>query len=247
MDYKSGFTFIFADPNWFKKMFIAALVLLLSILIVPCLALVGYIVKSIRNAAEGMEHPLPEWTGWGELISTGFRMVLASLVYAIPFFIVILFVFSLAAMTPVFIDDNLEFIQIASIIFSAIAQLIVFIFNVIAYAFAPAIIMQFARTNSIRETIKPKNVISIIKMNTTDYVVICLLGVALQTMASFGIVAFLVGVFFTIVYAELVKAYLFGQYLRINLKNLNAQENAREQEDNAIDSCYNPSISSITD
>jgi hypothetical protein len=243
MDYKSGFTFVFEDPNWFKKMLIAVVMLLLSVFVVPGLALAGYFVKSLRNAADGTEYPLPEWTGWGELISIGLKMLLTGLIFMIPFFIVMIFIISLAATAPIFLGDTGDIITIASIFFSALAQLAIFTFGIIAYAFTPAIFMRFAISDSISQTVNPGNILAIIKMNSTDYVVICLLGIALETMAFSGIIAFIVGILFAVIYVELVKTFLLGQYLRINSKDQNTQE----QEDNAIDSCYNPSISIITD
>lgn len=247
MDYKSGFTFIFEDPNWFKKMFIAAVMLLLSIFIVPGLALAGYIVKTIRNVTEAVEHPLPEWTDWGELISIGFKMFVTGLVFSIPFIIVIVFLIALVIIGPITLGEDSELGGIMAIVFMILFEITVFLINIIVYLLTPAVIMQFAKTNSVTETVKPKNIWSLIKLNPTDYIVISLLGVALQTIASFGFIVFIVGIFFTAIYAELVKAHFLGQYLRIHAKNQDAQEIEQEQEDNAIDSCYNPSISSITD
>jgi hypothetical protein len=243
MDYKSGFTFVFEDPNWLKKMLMAAAMVLLSIFIIPGLALAGYIVKTIRNVAEAVEHPLPEWTDWGELISTGFKMFVTGLVFAIPFIVVLIFFLALVIMGPIALGEDSELGGIIAIVFMILFEITALLVNIIVYLLTPAVIMQFAKTNSISETVKPKNIWSIIKLNPSDYIVISLLGIALHSIASFGFIVFIVGVFFTAIYAELVKAHLLGQYLRIHAKD----QNAREQEDNAIDSCYNPSISSITD
>ena len=61
MDIAKAFTFVTEDERWVGKIGIAALITLLSFLIIPIPLLVGYMVGVVRNVKDGVVNPMPEW------------------------------------------------------------------------------------------------------------------------------------------------------------------------------------------
>jgi hypothetical protein len=217
MDYKSAFTYVLQDPDWVKKILIAFLIAILSIFIIPAFFLGGYFIKTIRNVADGVEKPIPEWNNWGGFFVTGLKMMVVGFIYAIPCFIIMAALFGLFMLPVILGPDNAE----PSMFFLILFEMSIFVFSAISYALMPSIIISFAQRERIADAVSPKKLISLVKSSPSDYVIVCLLAVALQTVASFGMIALIIGIFFTVIYAELVKANLFGQYIRLHLRPQN--------------------------
>ncbi len=91
---KNIFTYPFEDENWKKKLAIAGGLTLASFIIpiVPWLAVVGYMMRIIKQVVESDGEPaLPEWDDWGELLLNGLKWIGQYFIYTLPL-IVLLFV-----------------------------------------------------------------------------------------------------------------------------------------------------------
>ena len=80
MNFGKAFTYVFDDPRWFEKIIIPILFSLIPV--VGGLVLMGYVMRTNRNVAEGVEFPLPV-CDFGVDLGLGFKLMVVNLVYAI--------------------------------------------------------------------------------------------------------------------------------------------------------------------
>lgn len=81
MDWIKGFTYVFEDKDWVKKMFVGALVT--SVPVVEAVTN-GYQMQVIENLKAGSRTPLPEWSRMDDLFGKGFKLWLAVNLFYIP-------------------------------------------------------------------------------------------------------------------------------------------------------------------
>ena len=84
IDFGKAFTYIFDDENWFDKLIVPVLVSLIPF--IGQFALMGYVLRTLKNVAEGVAEPLPTFK-FGEDLGRGFLYFLIGLVYALPIII----------------------------------------------------------------------------------------------------------------------------------------------------------------
>lgn len=79
---QENLTFVFADPDWKKKVLIGA-----GVSVVPLLnfASTGYALEVIRNIRNNSSPILPDWSNnWGRFFTDGLKMVAVSFIYVLP-------------------------------------------------------------------------------------------------------------------------------------------------------------------
>lgn len=82
MDFVKALSFPFDDDEWLKKLGIATLVQLIPIL--GQIVLQGWSFEISQRVKRGSPEPLPGWDQFGDLLSKGFTVFIANLVYQIP-------------------------------------------------------------------------------------------------------------------------------------------------------------------
>jgi hypothetical protein len=87
MDFGLAFSFLFKDPDWFKKIAIIGLVGLIPI--IGQFVYLGWAFEIARRVIRSDFQPLPE-LDFGEQLGKGFQVWLIYLVYAIPIIIVVI-------------------------------------------------------------------------------------------------------------------------------------------------------------
>lgn len=70
MNFGKAFTYIFDDPKWLDKIIIPILFSLIPV--VGMFVLMGYVLRTTRNVAEGVEYPLPQ-CDFGDDLALGFK------------------------------------------------------------------------------------------------------------------------------------------------------------------------------
>lgn len=190
MNYSQAFSYVLQDPNWLKKVLIGGLLTLFSVLLIPAVPLLGYYVRVLQNVAKGVDPVLPEWDDWNGFFTTGIKALIVALAYGLVVAII------------VGIIDSIS---------SALGS----IFNILYYFVVPVVMMQFSRNEEIGEAFKFNEMIELAKANPSDYVVSVLLAFVASLLAMVGLIGLLIGAAFTLFYAMLVNAGIFGQYLRL--------------------------------
>ncbi|MBK8904369.1 MAG: DUF4013 domain-containing protein [Anaerolineaceae bacterium] len=174
MDVAKAFTYITEDERWVGKIGIGALISLLSFLILPAFLLTGYMVGVTRNVMNGVKRPLPEWEDLGTLFKDGISIVLASIVYTLPFWLLICIAFvstigfgGLSEMTE--ISDD----AIAAGVFATygLVGCLTLIFMLALFFISPAIVIQYVREGDLGACFRFGEVLTIARENLGDIVI----------------------------------------------------------------------------
>lgn len=227
MDVAKAFTYVTEDERWIGKVGIGALISLLGILIVPLLLLPGYLVGITRNVMHGEERPLPEWEDFGTLFKDGISVVLAQIVYTLPFWLLMCIAIvatagfgSLAEMSE----------EAAAVGITGTALLIVclsFLFAIALFFISPAIVIQYARENELSACFRFGEVIGIARDNIADILIAALASFA----ASFAISLVIGGINFIPCLgqiASLILGIATGPYLMMISGHLYGQIAAKD-------------------
>ncbi len=165
MDIAKAFTFITEDERWVGKIGIGALVSLLSFLIVPIPLLVGYMVGVTRNVMNDAMTPLPEWDDWGQLFTDGLSIIVAQLVYTLPFWLLSC-IAGVAIVAMGGLAESNEDIAVAGLVTTfGLVGCLMLVFIVALFFLSPAIIIQYVRTNELGATFRFGEVAAIAKEN----------------------------------------------------------------------------------
>ncbi len=183
-----AFSFMFEDKNWAVKILLGAVFNLLTLVVIGIPFIFGYLLELAKNSAEGKELPLPEWDRLGDKFVRGLIYVIIVTIYSIPGII-------------------LSFIPCVKYCFGPLYFL--------ALAFVlPYITIKYAQTGNFEDVFRFNEIIDFVKANLSNLVIVVLLTIALSIIATFGVLALVVGIFFTMFWADLAIYYLYGQVYR---------------------------------
>jgi hypothetical protein len=214
MDINKSITFVFDDKRWITKILIGGVVLLFSFLIIPIFFLYGYMVKIIRNVMDGLDDPLPEWEKWGLLLKDGFAIVVATLVYTLPIWI--LMCCSILVFLPVgSLEGNAADIMAGIGVLALVLMSCLFILFAIGLALvAPAITIQYAREGNLSACFRFGEVLGMVRDNIGDILIslLVLFGIsfALSLIGIIPIVGWVIS-FLASIYTIFVTGHLYGQ------------------------------------
>ncbi len=82
MDFTRALMFPFEDEEWLKKLGIGVLVGLIPI--IGQMTQQGWSFEITKRVRRGDPAPLPDWSDFGGLLGTGFKLFVAALIYQIP-------------------------------------------------------------------------------------------------------------------------------------------------------------------
>ena len=207
-DLDQAFVFPFRDPRWFSKFIIAGLFMLLALLGIGFFILAGYFIRVAQRAMRREPAGLPEWSDVGVLFVTGFKFSVAFFIYILPiiFLMVPLIVLGIAA--EVRPDEDL--LQVATAIYTFGFMLLILPYSFALTLAQPIIIYRFAMNERISDALDVAQIVGAFKYHWQSTLIVALLALGIQSLASVGIVFFIVGVAFTIFYAYLVSSHLAG-------------------------------------
>ncbi|MFN0157959.1 MAG: DUF4013 domain-containing protein [Bacteroidota bacterium] len=203
-----AFSFAFRDKAWVSKFIIGAVFMLLCILIVGIFILAGYFVQVTQRVMRKDPNPLPDWDDIGVKLVVGFKFCVVYLIYSLP--IIILYV-PFIVMTVLSGmaggDDGAGFF---AGMFGIGFMFLIIPYTLALYMLLPIITYRFAERESIGDALDIAAIVKDFKRNWANTLIVALIAVGIQYFAMVGIVFFLVGVFFTIMYAYLVSSFMFG-------------------------------------
>lgn len=219
MDIERGFKFVFQEKNWFGKIVVGGLMILFSFLVIPLLIYYGYLVEVAMRTIRGEEQLLPEWDNIGRKIANGFKLFVIVLIYLIPFFV--LFIFPMLSVNFEF--DGMKGREIVASAGKLSGEsLLLFILSFVYLIFFalifPFIVGKFSENESISDAFAISDIFSMFRNNIGDAVIVFLLTVFVQLLASLGFVLCFVGLLLTAFWANIVQYYLYGELYRKSLK-----------------------------
>ncbi len=195
-----AFSFMFEDKDWVVKILLGAVFNLLTLVLVGIPFLFGYLLELAKNSSEGKEIPLPEWDNLGDKFVRGLIYLVIVIIYSIPGII-------LSAIPCVkYCFGPLYFLALAFVL--------------------PYITVRYAQTGNFEEVFRFNQIFDFAKANVSNLIIVVLLTIALEIIATFGALALIVGIFFTMFWADLAIFYLYGQVYREGQKEQPAAEPA---------------------
>ena len=215
MDVAKAFTYITDDERWMGKLGIGVLISLVSFLILPAFLLSGYMVGIARNVMNGEKRPLPEWEDLGTLFMDGLSIVIVSIVYTLPFWLLTCIAFA----TTVGFGGLSEATQISedAVVAGILATwgLIGCLFLIFMLAFffiSPAIVIQYVREGNLSACFRFGEVLALVRDNFADILIAGLTPFAASFVLSIVVTALnLIPCLGTIV--GLVLSFAMGPYL----------------------------------
>jgi hypothetical protein len=205
VDIGRAFTFFLDDPEWVKKVLIAALVSLIPL--VGSFILFGYALGITRSAYEGTDNRLPEWSDIGGFLVRGVVAWVGAFIWALPV-ILIMSCFIIAIAVAGGSEAAAIFLVFAAISFSFMAVIYLAIFlpvPIARYAIKDDFGAMFAFGDisvEIRRGLRPLLLALVIWI------------VASMVIAPLGILACFIGVYVTTALSYLMIGHAMGQAYR---------------------------------
>ena len=211
MDIGKSFSFAFEDEEWLIKLLLGAIVLIIPIF--GMIALLGYMIRVIRNVRDEDPEPLPAWNDFGEYLLDGFKVGIGIFVYFLPLFLLI------CSMVVIIIgiDATMGSGQEAESLIAATAvcfSCLIFIISLIPLVLIPALMGNYAEEGSFGSLFQFGRIFALMGQDIGRYAMVLLISfVAIYILAPFGLLLCFVGVFLTQWWSYLVLAHLTGQLL----------------------------------
>ncbi len=207
-DLGKAFSFMFDDPAWVMKVVIAALFMLLSVVGLGVFVLFGYFVELTQRVMRRERYPLPEWKDVGVKFVVGIKYFVVLLVYALPFIFLLIPLLVLTAITAV--TDNSQALgpYVAVYTFGFILLMVPYI--LFFTLLTPIITYRFALRERVSDGLDIGGILGDFKRNWQNTLVVVLISVGLKSFAGIGILALIIGVFFTLFYAYAVVGHMYG-------------------------------------
>jgi ABC-type spermidine/putrescine transport system permease subunit I len=178
MNIGKAFSFVFDDEQWIAKILIGAAILLLGVLfswvllipLVVALALLGgYSVEITRRVIHGNPDGLPEWDDWGKLLADGLKVLVISIVYALPIIIIVL---CLGIPVGVLAEDAPGWSSTLSLVLNCVGLLYAVALSIVL----PAAIAFYAAEDDLAAAFRFGDVFSFVGDNLGTYIVTFLMS-----------------------------------------------------------------------
>lgn len=207
-DLGKAFSFMFEDPAWVSKVVIAALFMLLSIFVIGIFVLLGYIVELTQRVMRRDPHPLPEWKDVGVKFVLGFKFFVVLLIYGLP--VILLFIPLVVTAVLASVPDMPEALGAFAAVYTIGYMLLTVPYILLFTLLTPIITYRFALRERIADALDVGAILADFKRNWQNTLVVAMISVGLESFAGIGILAFFIGVFFTLFYAYAVGGYMYG-------------------------------------
>lgn len=206
MKFADAFTFVFQDPDWFKKIIIPGLIGLL-IPIVGQIFLLGWALKVTLNVIRNNPSPLPEME-FGADLGRGFKAWVVGLVYSIPMLIFYLPIFILSVVAG---ESNEQSLAIVVVIAGICFGFLMLLYGIVMGLMLPAAYAKVAVEDSIGAGLAFGEIFKMVKNNLVPYLLILVGTLAASFIASLGSIACGIGILVTVPYSFAIMGHLYGQ------------------------------------
>jgi hypothetical protein len=209
MNLGKAFTYPFDDPDWMKKLGIAAVMMIIPI--VGGLFVMGWAIEITRRVIQGEAYPMPQWEDFMGLLVKGLKVVVISLVYLLP---VILVSACTQGLTILGQETGEDIVMTIAMLVSVCFGCLVFLYSLLAGLVMPAAFGKFAATGELKAAFRFGEVISMVRAVPMAYIMVLLGGFVASIIGGLGVIACVIGVLVTIPFANAAMAHLWGQAYR---------------------------------
>lgn len=190
LDVGKAFSLLFSDRRWLEKWIIGALLHIAAVLIIGIPFLLGYLLEVARRAMREEAFDLPEWNErWGEYFGRGLVFFIIAIIYHLP------------------------------VIFtSLISGCLTLPYLLLVYFIFPVVTFRVALTGDLASAFQFREILEFVQNNLANLLVVWFVGLLGIVVASFGVLAFLIGICFSAFWAEVALFYLAGSLYRVAIK-----------------------------
>lgn len=220
MNYGRAFSYVTEDPEWFKKVGIGMLIMLIPL--IGQLAVFGWSMEMMRRIIHDEPEMLPDWDDFGKYLGNGFKELVVGLVYALPILVVygcsLATIFSLTyAAGSAGSDSSMgQALGGAAGLGFICMYCGIFLFAAITALLMPPATGILAATGEIGAALRVKNVIALLRGAIGPYILsLLMIALVAPIASSLGFIACGLGTLFALTYIRLVIAHLFGQAYKI--------------------------------
>ena len=219
MDFGKAFTYVFEDVDWLKKVGIAAVLLLIPI--VGPVIVAGWAFNATRNVIQRVEEPLSGWSDIGDIVVKGLQVIVIGLAYALPVILISACTTGLSfAMEEL---GNEDAAVIAFSIISICLSCVSLLYSIFLALAVPAAIGNFAAKGEFGAAFRFGEVVGLVRSAPGPYILVFLGSILSGFIAMLGLIACVIGVFFTSAYAAAINGHLQGQAYNAALEAQGAQ------------------------
>ena len=211
MKFGQAFSYVFKDPDWFKKIIIPALCGLIPV--VGQFIVIGYTFKVAKKLiAEGTDTPLPV-LDFGADLGKGFMVSLITLLFVLP----VMILGSIAggiggALAGVYEE---AWVIILSILAACVGILAGLLALLITFILPPAI-ANYAAKDVFKAAFNFKEIFGMIKKSFKSWLLVFVGSLLAGLIAPLGSIACGIGVILTAIFAALVNYHLIGQAYNVS-------------------------------
>ena len=206
MNIGKAFSYQFEDPDWMKKIGIAAAVMLIPL--VGGIVVSGWGVEVARRVIHREQYPLPEWNDFMGYLVKGLKLMVISLVYMLP---IILVSICPSVLIPFASEQGEDAIMTVVSIVSICFSCLVIIYALFAGLVLPAALGKFAATDDLKSAFRFGEVIGMVRAKPMVFVMVLLGGFLSSLIGSAGSIACGIGVLVTVPYSIAINGHLWGQ------------------------------------
>lgn len=217
MDIGRAFSYVFDDEQWLTVILVGGLLMLIPIF--GQILLIGFLLETARNVANGNPQPLPKWGNIGDKFSQGLIGFVISLVYALPVVVLGILMACIAGVGAAAVGDNGG--EAAGALIGLVSLCLTPLIILLALVIQPLTLAGLARylqTGSLGAALRIGDVWGMLRADLGGWLVLWLLQIVCGLVGGVGAFAFGIGVLFTTVYGQAVFGHLLGQKLRENVQ-----------------------------
>ncbi|NPV84703.1 MAG: DUF4013 domain-containing protein [Anaerolineae bacterium] len=208
MEFGSAFSLPFKDSDWFKKMILNGLIMLIPV--IGGMVLFGWALEIARRTLKDEPYPpLPDLDFGGQL-AKGFQGFIISLVYALPIIIL-----SIPIQIVPFLGSALELdadtLNYAVIAVSVCCGGINLIYAILMGFMLPAALGRFLDLGSMGAAFKIGEVFSLVRAAPVAFLLVIIGNLVAGIISSLGTIVCIVGVLITAPFAMAIMGNLYGQ------------------------------------
>jgi hypothetical protein len=204
MNFGQSFSFVFQDKDWFKKLILPALCMLIPI--VGWMVTLGWALQVTKNLIDGSEEPLPDLQ-FGADLGRGLFAFLISFVYNLPS--------TLLTWMSTGLSNLLYQVDVPNALIALLSTglgILAFALSLAASFLSVAGIANYIAKGDFGAGFQVGDVFSLLKSNFTDWLLVVVgIFLAIGIIGPLGAIACGIGVFLTLTYGLAVTGHLMGQ------------------------------------
>lgn len=205
MNFGLSFSFIFKDEDWFKKLILPGLCMLIPV--VGWMIALGWSIRVTQNVIAGEEKPLPDLDFGNDLLK-GFFVFLIGFVYSLPANVLS----TLSGWMGRWSYFNMEYGNLIMVLTGGLLGLLAFFVTLFAAFMSLAAIANYAAKDDLGAAFRLSEVFNLLKTNFGGWLLAALGSfLALGIIGPLGSLACVIGVVVTLTYGLAVMGHLIGQ------------------------------------